>query len=238
MRFLDLTLPTASANLALDEALLVTAEAGQGGEMLRLWSWPAPVVVLGSGGVLADDVDEAACRADGVPVLRRSSGGGTVLWGAGSLQFSLILAYSHYPELSDLHRSYSYIGGRVADALGGAAAGIRLDGSSDLVLGDRKFSGNAQHRKKHHLLHHGTLLHAFEIANIARYLKAPPKQPKYREGRSHADFLCNLPFDADELKRRLRAAWGAEEETTDWPREMVEQLCAEKYDRDDWNRRR
>ena len=80
MRFLDLTLPTPAANLALDEALLLTAEANNGDDILRVWSWPTPVVVLGSGGILADDVDEAACRADDVPILRRASGGGTVLW--------------------------------------------------------------------------------------------------------------------------------------------------------------
>ncbi len=238
MRFLDLTLSTAAANLALDEALLLEAEAGRAGDVLRVWAWPTPVVVLGSGGVLADDVDEAACRADGVPILRRSSGGGTVLWGAGSLLYSLVLAYDRDPALTDLHGSYAYILSRVGEAVGGAAAGVRLAGVCDLALGDRKFSGNAQQRKRHHLLHHGTLLFAFDTAHVGRYLKPPPRQPEYRARRGHADFLCNVPFDATELKRRLRATWGADEDATDWPRDLVAQLCAEKYDRDDWVRRR
>src|SRR3954452_17786953 len=83
MRFLDLTLPGAAENLALDEALLLEAEAGRSGEVLRVWEWPRPAVVLGSGCKLAEDVWEEACAADGVPVLRRSTGGGTVLLGAG-----------------------------------------------------------------------------------------------------------------------------------------------------------
>ena len=58
MHFLDLTLPSAAENLALDEALLLEAECGRGGEVLRLWEWPAPAVVLGSACVLRDDVDE------------------------------------------------------------------------------------------------------------------------------------------------------------------------------------
>ncbi len=41
MRFLDLTLTTAAENLALDEAVLLEAESGRGGEVLRLW--PSPV---------------------------------------------------------------------------------------------------------------------------------------------------------------------------------------------------
>src|SRR5712692_8363165 len=156
MRFLDLTLPDPAANLALDEGLLLDAEAGAGGEVLRVWEWPAPVVVLGSGCKLADDVNEAACLADGVPILRRSSGGGTVLWGRGSLLFSLVLAYERAPELTQIGSSYRLILGRVAAALG--LDGVRQEGVSDLVLCGRKVSGNAQQRKRAFLLHHGTLL--------------------------------------------------------------------------------
>src|SRR6185503_10807307 len=108
MTFLDLTLPTLAENLALDEALLLDAEAG-GPEVLRLWEWPRHAVVLGAGGKLADDVNEDACLADGVPITRRSSGGGTVLLGSGCLLFSLILHFERDPALGDLHASYRYI---------------------------------------------------------------------------------------------------------------------------------
>ena len=59
MEFLDVTLPSLPENLALDEALLLEAEAGRGGEVLRLWEWPRPAVVLGAGGRIADDVERA-----------------------------------------------------------------------------------------------------------------------------------------------------------------------------------
>src|SRR4051812_9007384 len=101
MRCLDLTLGSAAENLALDEALLVRAEDG-GPEVLRLWEWPAPAVVLGSGCKLAEDVDEAACGEDGVPILRRSSGGGTVLLGAGCLCFSVVLSYERNFALTEI----------------------------------------------------------------------------------------------------------------------------------------
>src|SRR5438270_7004517 len=156
MRFLDLTLPTPADNLALDEALLLRAEAGEGGEMLRVWEWPRPAAVLGAGCRLADEVDEAACRADGVPVLRRSSGGGTVLLGPGCLLYTLILDAERAPELAGIRSSYAFILGRVAAMLpetpGAGPAGV-----SDLAADGRKFSGNAQQRKRRFLLHHGTL---------------------------------------------------------------------------------
>ena len=63
----------------------------RGREVLRFWELPTLAVVLGSGGSVAIDVNVAACDADGVPILRRASGGGTVLLGPGCLCFSLVL---------------------------------------------------------------------------------------------------------------------------------------------------
>ena len=80
--FLDRTLLTLNENLALDEALLLAAEAGEGGEVVRFWEWPEAAVVLGAGGSIAIDVNEPACRECGVPIYRRASGGGTVLLGS------------------------------------------------------------------------------------------------------------------------------------------------------------
>src|SRR5687768_15507648 len=98
MHWLDHTLPTPAENLALDEALLLEAEAGRAGEVLRIWEWPTPAVVLGAGGSIADDVNKPACAADGVPIARRASGGGTVLLGRGCLLYSLVLRYDRAPE--------------------------------------------------------------------------------------------------------------------------------------------
>jgi lipoate-protein ligase A len=238
MHFLDLTLPTPAANLALDEALLLEAEAGAGGEVLRLWEWPTPAVVLGSGGKLADDVDEAACRADGVPILRRSSGGGTVLLDRGCLLFSLVLAYERSSALREIPFSYVYILDRIRDALAGLLPNIECAGTSDLASEGRKFSGNSQQRKRTHLLHHGTILYDFDLERVGRYLRMPDRQPEYRSGRDHSAFLCNLPATVVDLKERFRRTWEAVGEFAPWPHANVERLVAEKYEREDWTRRR
>jgi lipoate---protein ligase len=236
MNLLNLTLPTLAENLALDEAILLDAEAG-GPEVLRLWQWSQHAVVLGAGGKIADDVHEDACQADDVPIARRSSGGGTVLLGPGCLLFSLVLRFDRHPALSDLHASYRYILDRVRGALEPIVGPTSLQGSSDLALGERKFSGNAQQRKRTHLLHHGTLLYGFDFAPLSRYLKPPPRQPEYRRGRDHADFLVNLPTTQATLSRMLRDVWqGADSKT--WPEELVKKLVDERYARPEWISRR
>src|SRR5438445_7604092 len=117
MNYLDLTLPSVAENLALDEALLLEAEAGGSGELLRFWEWPTPTVILGAGSRLTEDVNQLACQADGVAIFRRSSGGGTVLLGHGCLCYSLILSYDRHAALREIHSSFRFILGRVLDAL-------------------------------------------------------------------------------------------------------------------------
>jgi lipoate-protein ligase A len=238
MQLLDLTLPALASNLALDEALLLEAEAGRVTEVLRFWEWQQPAVVLGSGSILTQDVNEAACRVDDVPIVRRSSGGGTVLLGPGCLCFSLILAYDRTPLVREIRPSYCYILERNREALGGILPNLELAGTSDLAAGGRKSSGNSQQRKRHHLLHHGTVLYGFDISRASRYLHMPVRQPDYRHGRDHTNFLCNLPVTAEDLKRRLADAWHAVAPLPSWPEKAVAQLAADKYTGLDWIKRR
>ena len=235
MRFLDCTPGTVAENLALDEALLLRGEES-GQECLRLWETLAPAVVLGAGCSLAADVDEAACVADNVPILRRSTGGGTVLLGHGCLLFSLVLAFERAPELAHIGSSYRYILEKICCALD--VADLRLAGISDLAVGSRKVSGNAQQRKRTHLLHHGSLLYAYDVNLVARYLRMPARQPAYRQERPHGEFLANLPLRRDDLASRLRQAFGAEETEENCPMESVVQLVKAKYARQEWTRRR
>ena len=237
MHALDLTLLTLAENLALDEALLLDAEAG-GPEALRFWEWPDLAVVIGAGGKWAEEANLAACQNDSVPILRRSSGGGAVLLGPGCLMFSLVLAFDRDPHLTDLHGSYRWILNRMAEALAPLAPGIAPAGISDLAVAGRKFSGNAQQRKRTHFLHHGTLLCCFDLTQIPRYLAHPSREPDYRERRSHLDFVTNLDVPIAKVKASLGSAWQALEAMKEWRRVMVNTLCEQKYNCPDWHQRR
>lgn len=234
---LEQTLPSLAENLALDEALLEVAEAG-GPEVLRLWEYPACAVVLGAGSRVTDDIHLDACTDDGVPVNRRSSGGGTVLLGPGCLLYSLILRFDRHPALSDLHASYRHILGIIQRMLEPYVSSIALEGHSDLAWAGRKFSGNAQQRKRTHLLHHGTILYALDCSNMERYLKMPPRRPAYREERGHGDFLTNVPIPAETLKRYFREAWSSEKDLRCTLVEQVARLVGARYGRSEWIRRR
>jgi lipoate-protein ligase A len=238
MKHLELTLPSPAENLALDEALLLEAEAGRGGEILRLWEWREPAVIIGVGCRLAEDVNESACRRDNLPVLRRSSGGGTVLLSSGCLCYALVLSYKRDAALQEIRSSTRYILERIRGSLLSNHPDIVLAGTSDLALEGKKFSGNSQQRKRHFFLHHGTFLYSMDLNMVDCYLRMPRRQPEYRQQRDHVGFLTNLRTDPELLKRRLLNAWKALPQETSWPREIVHQLVESKYERPEWTCRR
>src|SRR5881392_4202733 len=91
MKYCDLTFPSPEEDLACDEALLDIAEEGREEGILRVWEPAVYFVVLGYGNRLASEVNAAFCRQNTIPILRRCTGGGTVLQGPGLLNYSLIL---------------------------------------------------------------------------------------------------------------------------------------------------
>jgi lipoate-protein ligase A len=160
------------------------------------------------------------------------------LLGKGCLLFSLVLSYERSPALRDIGASYRFILRIMRDALADLISNIELAGTSDLAAGNFKFSGNSQQRKRMYLLHHGTLLYDFPLRDMGRYLHSPARQPAYRRRRLHGDFVRNLPATAEELRRRLRAAWEASQTATDWPTSVVQRLVKEKYQTTAWSYRR
>jgi lipoate-protein ligase A len=104
-------------------------------------------------------------------------------------------------------------------------------------MGDRKFSGNSQRRRKHFLLFHGTFLLNFNLPLVSELLPMPSKQPDYREDRGHDRFLANLNVSADKVKNALRQVWNGMEESDQFPKELVQKLVAQKYSTDEWNRK-
>ncbi len=224
-------------NLAVDEALLLEAEAQKRGETLRLWECPTPAVVIGSGGKLAEEINEPACRAANTSFCRRSSGGGTVVLGPGCLCYSLVLSLEARPYLEGITPSYQWILQEVGRALKGICK-ASTNGSSDLEFEGRKFSGNAQQRKRLYILHHGTLLYDFDIGSIARLLPHPPREPEYRKGRDHDSFVENLPVSRSVLVEKLTEVFKAHEPAPVPDAALIRDLVTTKYATADWVRRR
>jgi len=205
--------------------------------VLRVWELPSYAVVLGSAGIIREDVNVEACQQDGVPILRRCSGGGAVVLGPGCVLFSLVLAYERAAALGDISHSYGYILSRIAAALTGRVS-VTCAGTSDLAVENRKVSGNAQRRMRTHLLHHGSVLYDLDLSKLQRYLHLPRRQPAYRAERGHEEFVVNLGLSVQEIVAPMRKAWDANVVLRHWPRASVEELVKTRYGDHHWTWRR
>lgn len=236
MKIFDASFASPEQNLACDEALLDLLEEGSFPEVLRFWTSPAPFAVLGYSNAHQAEADFFACQRDGIPVLRRSSGGGAVLQGPGCLNYALTLDLQKRPELSSVTSANYFIMEHHKIALSHALGkDVSVSGITDLSIGSLKFSGNAQRRKRNAVLFHGTFLLNFDLTLIEKYLKMPSKEPDYRQNRPHSLFVANLGIKEELIKKALSALWGASEPLKEIPEEKINELIRDRYSSQEWN---
>lgn len=235
MKLLRLTQESPAANLAIDESLLETAELRPTyPEVLRIWEPTAPLVVLGRSSPIEQEVNLEFCQRHQIPVLRRCSGGQTIVTGPGCLMYAVLLDYRQRPELRMLDRAHQFVMNEMQRAIESLQIGVQMQGTSDLTYLQRKFSGNSLRSKRDWFVYHGTLLCEFDLELISQCLNDPIRQPAYRAGRSHREFLIQLPTTPAQLTDAIVRQWSAEQELTDWPTELSQQLETEKYATREW----
>jgi len=147
-------------------------------------------IVLGRSAKAEDDVYLEKCKRDNVPVHRRAGGGGTVVLCRGVIVISVAgrttLAYHLKEHMNAVNMSVI----KTLESLGVENLAIR--GISDITIGDKKILGSSLHRKKDLVLYQGSLLVDPPLELVTRYLRHPKKEPDYRRGRLHTDFITSL----------------------------------------------
>lgn len=269
----DEPLPTPEENLAFDEALVEVAdrlsmressdensarEFSTSNEVLRLWEFASPCVVLGRASKWTQEVNVLACERDGVPVLRRTSGGASIAAGPGCLMYSALISYNARPAWRALDVAHQEVMGRIRDSVQQTTDSfelplrIAINGTCDLTIGNRKFSGNALRCKRFWMLYHGTILYAMPIDWLSRYLLKPARQPEYRRDREHESFVTNLLDPSTGvspqafrgvLEHKLACTWNATQPwlKSPWKSHVdveASQLLKTRYTNPEWHRSR
>ncbi len=223
------------SHLVCDDWLLDQCDAGHLPSMIRFWDTDQTSVVIGYGNHPEKEVYLSRCAAEGVPVYRRCTGGGTVLLGAGVICYSLFLPFSEHEALTTVSGANDFIMERNCAAVAAVAGQtVAVRGCTDLAVGDLKFSGNAQRRRRKALLFHGTMLLHFDLALMDRLLRLPGRRPQYRGDRQHAEFVQNLALDAEALKQSLRDAWTVQGNVLRVPSDAIASLATSRRTDDRW----
>lgn len=149
---------------------IASAMQGDAGPTLSLCRPGAPYVSIGYHRRL-DEIDLAACGAEGLPVLRRRIGGGPVLIDHDQLFFQITLPVRRAPAGVD--RLYGLLLEPAAAALRSLGLDARVDGLNDLAVGERKVSGTGAGQIGDAVTVVGNVIFAFDHARMARILALP-----------------------------------------------------------------
>jgi lipoate---protein ligase len=173
-----------------DEDLIAAAERERKA-CVRVQPFDGRAVVLGRGSRADVELNIPECLADGVTVLRRRGGGCAVFLDEGNI---IVSAAAPARGLGGNHEYFRLASQWLIGAIASLGVeGVRMEGTSDLAIGDRKIGGASIHRGKTVLYYSTTLLARPDAESMERYLAHPPKEPPYRRGRSHRDFVGSLP---------------------------------------------
>ncbi len=175
-----------------DDDLLETVKR-TGTPRVNVYAFPELAVVLGRGSRPEVELNLENISSDGVPVLRRKGGGCSVVLDPGNVIVSIVIPM---PGFGGSKEAFTKISEALTDALSAVGVpGVRKVDASDLVLDNMKIGGACIYRPIGLLYYTTTILYQPNIQLVNRYLQHPPREPGYRAGRSHGEFMGNLAND-------------------------------------------
>ena len=249
-----------AANMALDEALLLSRLRHGSPPTLRFFAWAPPTISLGYGQRLDGRIDLETARAMGLGLVRRATGGSAILHEGPDLEitYSVAAAAGDFDGSADLLQTYRWIGEGLLAGLRALGAPVEMvpakpsdpaampafcfarTGSFELEVNGRKLVGSAQRRQGAAFLQHGAIMLGAEPGRLRRVF--PGGRDPLADMTTLETVLGRRPsFDetAEALAEGFRRAHGltlepgglSEEEAA-----LAGMLEREKYATDDWTR--
>lgn len=166
---------TGQWNMAVDESILENVISGKSNPTLRLYSWSNTCVSIGYFQGIHDSINTDKCNELGITILRRTTGGGTVLHDK-ELTYSFVLPVSLVPP--DVVESYRFLCAIILSSLQELGINAVFKPINDILVENKKISGSAQTRRGGCLLQHGTIILDYNpeaMFNVLKINKAKSK---------------------------------------------------------------
>jgi lipoate-protein ligase A len=248
-RLLDDTVPKGAAmNLAIEEAIFTEKIANKNRPTVRFWI-NHPAVIVGYSQSVEAEVNLDVCGREGIEVVRRFSGGGTVYQDPGILNYSITIDVDHpLVKGQDIVQSQETLCSGVIAALKALGTYPVFESPSNILINDKKVSGNAQARRKNVILHHGTLLVNADLDLLVKALDVPSPVGTVKGVSSKKSPVTNLSDElgwlvlmekvVDSLKQGFEQAFSVhllKDSLSKTEERLAEKLYIEKYSRKEWN---
>ncbi|KAM3375280.1 vesicle-fusing ATPase [Capsicum galapagoense] len=181
-----------------------------------------PTIVMGISGKPAELLEIGSVLKDKIPVIKRFTGGGTVIVDHQTVFITFICNTDALPSVQPYPRPIMSWSGQLYSKVFQGVGDFSLR-ENDYVFDNRKFGGNAQSITKGRWVHHTSFLWDYEMENMA-YLKLPKRAPDYRQARDHLDFICRMKdyISRQEFINRTISALGSQFSVTSMELESLE----------------
>ncbi len=170
-----------------------------------IWNPDKLYIVLGR----SDDFESAVVKEqadeNNATVVKRPSGGHSVILSEKTIVVSLLFKTNELNTKEIFKKSNAFI----IDALTKLGVdNITEKGISDICIGNKKILGSSIYKKSDKVFYHAVINHSEDVNLIQNLLKHPKKEPDYRAGRNHKDFVTSIEeqgyfFSIDEFKEQL-----------------------------------
>lgn len=173
---------------------------------ILVWQPQETVIVLGQSNSIETSLHPETVAEDGIRVTKRPSGGETVILTPSTIAFTIA---RHFPVLIHFRDFFRMVNSEVIEGLGGIGiTGLGSKGISDITIGNRKILGSSMRKVGNKLVYHAVLNVAEDPLLFSRYLRHPRREPDYRAGRRHDDFVTSITnegyrFTPEELMEML-----------------------------------
>ncbi|WP_170006667.1 lipoate--protein ligase [Bacillus fonticola] len=227
-------------NLAIEEYALKTLPVED--ESYLLFYINAPSIIIGRNQNTIEEINTEYVDKEGLHVVRRLSGGGAVYHDLGNLNFSFLTK-----DDGESFHNFRKFTEPVVTALQDLGVAAELSGRNDLVVGERKISGNAQFSTRGRMFSHGTLMFDSEIDHVVSALRVSKDKIQSKGIKSIRSRVANIsefldePMTIIEFRRAiLQSVFGGEEhiryyELTEEDWQAIHKLSQERYQQWEWN---
>lgn len=237
MKYIDTNWDIPFMNFALEEYLLTEAPK----EDFIFFYIHKPSIIVGKHQNTLEEINKSFVDQEGIVVARRLSGGGAVYHDAGNLNFSFVKT----AQESDMN-NFEKFTRPIINALNSMGINAELSGRNDLLIEDKKISGNAQYYKNGRILSHGTLLFNANLAKLSQALNVKDLKIQSKGIKSVQSRVANIidyleePMTIYELKHKIldfldKDLGIVEYSLTKQELEHINNLAKTKFELWEWN---
>ena len=181
MKFSFLKTTNPYLNLAIEEYLLKYSDD----EYFLLWQ-NEPTVVIGKNQNAFAEINHEFTKENKIHIARRITGGGAVYHDLGNLNYSFI------SKKQGTNIDFEYFSRPIIEALKDMGIPAELSGRNDILIENKKISGNAQTHYNDRVLHHGTLLFDSDIDKLSSALNVDETKIKTKAIKSAKSRVTNI----------------------------------------------